>query len=357
STGCQMMRRFYNALCEQLDNDVALVGHLPAMRRIVSDLCAACYDPDTRIKRGGCLGIAFAVQELDLGHIWLTDNLLELSKALLFTLKDTNPTAVQSTPSIDSRATLLEIVRMTFPALMFAMPDDDDLDIDQVSVEADADRSQDKDGDVDMADASDSGMNHDTGPKTPDLSPASAIPAITKPTESASVDVDDNNYVSHLQGNAVDIKTEPVSESKEPISQPSYKTGDDAASSAQTSTPMEIEAEGASASQSLEDDASKDVNTSSMISLDSVTSDVGTTELDTQQFADDDKPNGNALSPSATAEAIKKTQVAFQRLSARLSPENGRLLRSFLSLIAKELANPSTEVREAAKACLDILVG
>ncbi|KAJ2497905.1 transcription-associated protein 1 [Coemansia sp. RSA 1972] len=357
STGCQMMRRFYDALCEQLDNDVALVGHLPAMRKIVSDLCAACYDPDTRIKRGGCLGIAFAVQELDLGHVWLTDNLLELSKALLFTLKDTNPTAVQSTSSIDSRATLLEIVRMTFPALMFAMPDDEDLDIEPVSVEADANQNQDNDGDVDMADASDSGMNPDTGPKTPELSPASAIPAIPKPTELANVDVDGDNYVSHSLGDEVDVKTESASKSKEPILQPSDKTGDDAASSFQTSTPMEIEEESAGASQSLEDDAVKDVNTSSMISLDSVTSDVGTTELDTQQSADDDKPNGTAVSSSATAEAIKKTQIAFQRLSARLSPENGRLLRSFLSLIAKELANPSTEVREAAKACLDILVG
>ncbi|KAJ2826859.1 transcription-associated protein 1, partial [Coemansia sp. 'formosensis'] len=49
--------------------------------------------------------------------------------------------------------------------------------------------------------------------------------------------------------------------------------------------------------------------------------------------------------------------AAFQRLTARLTPENGRLIKSFLALITKELANPSTEVREAAKACLDILVG
>ncbi|KAJ2439865.1 transcription-associated protein 1, partial [Coemansia sp. RSA 2337] len=49
--------------------------------------------------------------------------------------------------------------------------------------------------------------------------------------------------------------------------------------------------------------------------------------------------------------------AAFQRLTARLSPDNGRLINSFLALITKELANPSTEVRDATKACLDILVG
>ncbi|KAJ2794027.1 transcription-associated protein 1, partial [Coemansia guatemalensis] len=62
-----------------------------------------------------------------------------------------------------------------------------------------------------------------------------------------------------------------------------------------------------------------------------------------------------ANGPSASAASLKKTQLAFQRLTARLSPENGRLLRSFLALITKELANPSTAVRETVKACLGIL--
>ncbi|KAJ2389322.1 transcription-associated protein 1, partial [Coemansia sp. RSA 2603] len=56
------------------------------------------------------------------------------------------------------------------------------------------------------------------------------------------------------------------------------------------------------------------------------------------------------------AAAIQKATLAFKKLTGRLTLENSRLLKSFLALITKELANPSTEVREVAKACLTILV-
>ncbi|KAJ2788923.1 transcription-associated protein 1, partial [Coemansia guatemalensis] len=146
-----MLRHFHSALCDLLPNNAALVGHLPAMRRIVSDLCAACYDPDTSVKRGGCMGIAFVVQELDLGHAWLTENLLELSKGLLFTLKDINANAVQHVPPADSRATLLEIIKLAFPPSIFALSDADD------PVAMDVDGNGDEDG------ASKLGLAHDAG--------------------------------------------------------------------------------------------------------------------------------------------------------------------------------------------------
>ncbi|KAJ2355840.1 transcription-associated protein 1, partial [Coemansia sp. RSA 2618] len=364
STGCQMLRRFYDALCGQLDNDVVLIGHLPAMRRIVSDLCAACYDPDTKIKRGGCVGIAFAVQELDLGHVWLTDNLLELSKALLFTLKDNNTNVVQSTSSVDSRATLLEIVRKAFPASMFAMPEGEDAEMEPVLQESSADQNldKDKDGDVEMANASDSETKPEARPEVDQASLSSPVPAAPdaeQPAESFKTEAGDNagSASTHSQEDAADSKPEPSSEPKEAILSPGDKTDEEPTSGAQVSTPMEIEGSNDNPSQPLED-AAKEVNASSMISLDSVGSEAGAANPDAPQPTDGDNPSDDvaSASASATAEAIKKTQAAFQRLSARLSPENGRLLRSFLALIAKELANPSTEVREAAKACLDILV-
>ncbi|KAI9504654.1 hypothetical protein BX070DRAFT_189635 [Coemansia spiralis] len=112
STGCLMLKLYYSSLSESLQHSASLVGQLPAMRSIVSDLCAACYDPNAETKRSGCSGIAFIVKELNLGHTWLTDNLLELSKALLFTLKDTPTSIVCSTKAANSHETLLEIVKM-----------------------------------------------------------------------------------------------------------------------------------------------------------------------------------------------------------------------------------------------------
>ncbi|KAJ2442099.1 transcription-associated protein 1, partial [Coemansia sp. RSA 2337] len=90
STGCLMLRFFYTALRDLLPDKESLVGQLPAMRSIVSDLCAACYDPNIETKLSGCKGVTFLIQDLHLGRAWLADNLLELSKALLFTLKDTH---------------------------------------------------------------------------------------------------------------------------------------------------------------------------------------------------------------------------------------------------------------------------
>ncbi|KAJ2810049.1 transcription-associated protein 1, partial [Coemansia sp. 'formosensis'] len=120
STGCLMLQFFYTALHDLLPNKDTLIGQLPAMRSIVSELCAACYDPNIETKLSGCKGITFLIQDLPLGRAWLADNLLELSKALLFTLKDTHLNVIQSAESAHSRETLLEIIRRAFPAAMFA---------------------------------------------------------------------------------------------------------------------------------------------------------------------------------------------------------------------------------------------
>ncbi|KAJ1812139.1 transcription-associated protein 1, partial [Coemansia sp. RSA 2599] len=67
------------------------------------------------------------------------------------------------------------------------------------------------------------------------------------------------------------------------------------------------------------------------------------------------KPAGKS-SQELMAASTRQATLAFKKLTTGLSSENSRLLKSFLALITKELANPSNEVREAAKACLAILV-
>ncbi|KAJ2354207.1 transcription-associated protein 1, partial [Coemansia sp. RSA 2611] len=128
STGCLMLRFFYTALRDLLPDKESLVGQLPAMRSIVSELCAACYDPSIETKISGCTGITYLIQDLHLGRAWLADNLLELSKALLFTLKDAHLNVIQSAEPAHSRETLLEIIRQAFPAAMFA-PTETDADM------------------------------------------------------------------------------------------------------------------------------------------------------------------------------------------------------------------------------------
>ncbi|KAJ1816716.1 transcription-associated protein 1, partial [Coemansia sp. RSA 2598] len=124
STGASMLQSFYKALSEQVPSKPALVGQLPAMRNIVSDLCAACYDPSVETKHSGCAGIAYIVDKLELGRSWLADNLLELSKALLFTLKDSNSSVLPGTNTNESRETLLQIIKQAFPAEIFALAEE-----------------------------------------------------------------------------------------------------------------------------------------------------------------------------------------------------------------------------------------
>ncbi|KAJ1749129.1 transcription-associated protein 1 [Coemansia sp. RSA 1821] len=326
STGCRILRSYYDILLSLMDNNINLLGHLPAMRRIVSDLCAACYSPDSSIKRSGCIGIAFVVQELRLDHSWLTDNLVELSKALLFTLKDVDTNAIHGSPVIDSRATLLEIVRKAFPAEMFAVTSDND-DGDAAAAAAAGSDDNDK-MEVDEEEAAKPAAESDKD----------EIPAVSVAANGA-----DNTADQPSSDKEATSDSEPAKQEKK-LPEPAEEGG----AATNESIAMEVDRND-SASQQPDD--TKDVSTSNMISLDSASADSGPVAQDVQPPVGDGKAN----SASTAAEAIKQTQAAFQRLSARLSAENGRLLRAFMSMIAKELANPSTEVRSAARACLDIL--
>ncbi|KAJ2613804.1 transcription-associated protein 1 [Coemansia sp. RSA 1365] len=388
-----MLRHFYSALCDLLPNNAALVGHLPAMRRIVSDLCAACYDPDTSVKRGGCVGIAFAVQVLDLGHTWLTENLLELSKGLLFTLKDINSNAVQHVPPADSRATLLDIIKLAFPPSIFASSDADEL------AAMDIDRNGDEDGGRepgaahgvggDSADRQLSKLDTDEAQETdafdfskplsgslvaPAGNSADASPAKTSDMREDAV------RVLPGEGGAASVSGTTSGGDGGALPTSGTVSSVDACSSAvpvsDVKTSMQVEKSPSSADRGLSNSSANqesdkpqqnspgdlkpaspggvsltDAAAAASVEADVVDASAAGSELGRSSV------NEKEDDSSTSAASLKKTQLVFQRLTARLSPENSRLLRSFLALITKELANPSTAVRETVKACLEILAG
>lgn len=79
---------FRDALMVLMGGDKVAVNKLPVFHFLATKLCSACYKPEWYIKMGGCNGISFLVNELDLGQKWVIDHELEFSKALLYTLKD-----------------------------------------------------------------------------------------------------------------------------------------------------------------------------------------------------------------------------------------------------------------------------
>ncbi|KAJ2765878.1 transcription-associated protein 1, partial [Coemansia nantahalensis] len=303
------------------------------MRRIVSDICAACYDPDAGTKRSGCEGIAFAVQELDLGPTWLTDNLLELCKALLFTLKDAGSRTIQGTQPTSAGATLLDIVRRAFPESLFARGDEG------------SPAAVDKDGDVEMEPPADRMQENDPGSDIEELS-AAAAPGVAGTDIGAGTAADDG-----LDAGADEDA--------------------DANADADGDVPMAAANGIADADSGGPDIVALSSNASPAGPPDSVHSvapipdgaaDTGDTaasgdEAEAPAGADagPDSERPEHAAPPATPAAVRKARAAFQALVARLPPESAQLLRSFLALITKELANASAAVRTTVKECLDLL--
>ncbi|KAJ2889006.1 transcription-associated protein 1, partial [Coemansia asiatica] len=443
-TGASMLQCFYKALQEQVISKPALVGQLPAMRNIVSDLCAACYDPSVETKHSGCVGIAFIVEKLELGRSWLADHLLELSKALLFTLKDVNSSVLPGTNTDESRDTLLQIIKQAFPAEVFALAEEAEAEAEaeteaeQYAMETDgegkskiASNSNSNGGnviatDVQMSEPRKSDTNTTSASpgaagKTADADPPSKSPLSPSVTyndsantaEKAKLDnknnEDDNNDDDKMAVDSQPPKAEAsaISDSEpgannagETTSKDNPVKDEDANTNTrpdgQTSSSPQPSASNANAAANIS-------NTSNVVNgdpkIDASASELATTNNDADMVTDkhsqsasvaskdsndnndNDSTNNNTnananVNGSASASAgegelaksaIKSSQelmaastqqatLAFKRLTAGLSSENSRLLKSFLALITKELANPSNEVREAAKACLAILV-
>ncbi|KAJ2091537.1 transcription-associated protein 1 [Coemansia sp. RSA 986] len=361
STGLLMLRLYYTSLNETLQNNSVLVGQLPAMRSIVSDLCAACYDPDAETKCSGCTGIAFIVRELDFGHTWLTENLLELSKALLFTLKDNHSSSIQGAAPTDSSATLLEIVRKAFPESIFAPTHTED-DSEAMDVEEEASR------DEQMADTEPGKGDADKDALTVSADKAECV---EEPSGPEKVSVEDEHKVSSSFTASENPNVSTATDGAPPPGSPKTKTelkpsdlasiagaNDSSAKTDGESGPsMDTDTDkkmtepdapegGENSTQSI---SSKEVN-----ALVSVSGDAANTTSEGDDGNSLEMPKVQTL-PDFHA-STKKALLEFQRLSSRLSPDNNRLLKAFLVLVAKELSNPSTEVREAAKKCLDILV-
>ncbi|KAJ2598607.1 transcription-associated protein 1, partial [Coemansia sp. RSA 1721] len=284
STGASMLQCFYKAFQELLPSKTALVGQLPAMRNIVSDLCAACYDPSVETKHSGCVGIAFIVEKLEMGRGWLADNLLELSKALLFTLKDANSSVLPGTNTDESRETLLQIIKQAFPADIFALAP-------EAVAELEAENSMETDGE---------GNNDGKGG-----------------SNEASMDVQ--------------------------MSDPKPSDAEAGSAAAAAATEENGESKAASSASAAKDEG---VNANAN----------STADASTSASEGGEAKSTSKSSQDLMAASTQRATLAFKKLTAGLSLDNSRLLKSFLALITKELANPSNEVREAAKACLAILV-
>ncbi|KAJ2447912.1 transcription-associated protein 1, partial [Coemansia sp. RSA 2424] len=377
STGCLMLRFFYTALCDLLLDRGALVGQLPAMRSIVSELCAACYDPNIETKQSGCKGITFLVQDLHLGRAWLADNLLELSKALLFTLKDTRLNVIQSAEPAHSCETLLEIIRQAFPAAMFAPTEADVVEptttADSDGEDAAMDTAQDAiSGDIMDSKPTSGSPAADAMPADPaagndamDTSTDGGLPAARNLGDSVGSDALEDAADAMLTDGEAEMKasSRPATpQSSAPALVVSSLAAVAAANGSAERDSLLTDSAGdaiggdtlsadARAAQLLADSIVKsDVDVPADAALDSV-------DLVVSSAASDGAASPSITRPPSISTSTHQAVAAFQRLSARLTPENGRLIKSFLALITKELANPSTEVREAAKSCLDILVG
>ncbi|KAJ2685471.1 transcription-associated protein 1 [Coemansia spiralis] len=380
STGCLMLRFFYTALRDLLPDKESLVGQLPAMRSIVSDLCAACYDPNIETKISGCTGITYLIQDLHLGRAWLADNLLELSKALLFTLKDAHLNAIQSAEPAHSRETLLEIIRQAFPAAMFApteidadirMATDDDDSPEGTAAAAALDTSHDATssecvdvkaasislvGDSMLADAA-AVVNDDVDTSTNNglhdavsLGIDAGSGAVGDSTGDILIDEDPAEQTTSIATPGV---LAPVSAMGDIGAAGNVSAGSDASFVEPASEPFDDDGGAADlrAEQLLADSMVKSsADAATDAALDCV-------DVVVSSAASDGAASPIAARPPSIGTTTAQAMDAFQRFTERLTADNVRLIKSFLALITKELANPSTEVREAAKACLDILVG
>ncbi|KAJ1995714.1 transcription-associated protein 1 [Coemansia sp. RSA 1358] len=391
STGCLMLKLYYSSLSESLQHSASLVGQLPAMRSIVSDLCAACYDPNAETKRSGCSGIAFIVKELNLGHTWLTDNLLELSKALLFTLKDTPTSIVCSTKAANSHETLLEIVKMAFPASIFVRNEDSTEAMDAEALDKDdvqmADSHEDNEIAAGLTDAKTDAEDDSAkmaGSFDRDPIQTEAVPFSTAESSSA-IDSEigklSKESVPDLGGRRSDTKSLAGAPARDLVSDLIRQSSTEANFATKQESPKAGAENGAlngtnKVNGDGDDEAGKIAESNKIladsIDIDEASAGVQTITTDGVAATSEDDSTGVTRSPTnGDNESSEKTRAAFslefraatqkalaefQRLTSRLSIENSRLLKSFLVLIAKELANPSTEVREAAKACLSILV-
>ncbi|KAJ2262807.1 transcription-associated protein 1 [Coemansia sp. RSA 376] len=383
STGCLMLRFFYTALRDLLPDKESLVGQLPAMRSIVSDLCAACYDPNIETKLSGCKGVTFLIQDLHLGRAWLADNLLELSKALLFTLKDTHLNVIQSAEPAHSRETLLEIIRQAFPAAMFAPTE---ADVAERMAAADIDE-----GDDDHEGATGDTPRDIASSERADVMATSGLPAadsvvVDSVAVNNDMDTTADNDLHGAKSLGDDTGSSALDSSADAMmidgGAAEQATGVEATEGSAPVLPVDgVAAAAAAADASANSDDVLLVDPDSAIAgSDSIAADVVDEQLLTDSIvksnadtptdaaldcvdvvissaASDGAASPSVVRPPSISASTTQSMAAFQRLTARLSPDNGRLINSFLALITKELANPSTEVRDATKACLDILVG
>ncbi|KAJ2064803.1 transcription-associated protein 1 [Coemansia sp. S146] len=380
STGSLMLRFFYTALRDLLSDKESLVGQLPAMRSIVSDLCAACYDPNIETKLSGCKGVTFIIQDLHLGRAWLADNLLELSKALLFTLKDTHLNVIQSAEPAHSCETLLEIIRQAFPAAMFAPTEadvscshslhegDDDHEDAAVGTPRNITASECADAKAVSASSVADSMLVDTVAVNDDMDTATDNDlhgAESLDDDTGSSALDSNANAMFVDGGASDQATSvAIAEGSAPV----LTIGDVAAAD------VDADADASASSDALLVDPASEITGSDSNAVDThaeqlltdsivksnadAPTDVALDCVDVviSSAASDGAASPSVVRPPSISTSTSQAMAAFQRLTARLTPDNARLINSFLALITKELANPSTEVRDATKACLDILV-
>ncbi|KAI8320067.1 hypothetical protein GQ54DRAFT_9695 [Martensiomyces pterosporus] len=354
-TGCLMLQFFYSALHRFLSGKAALVGQLPAMRGIVAELCSACYSPSVGTKRSGCAGIAFIARELDLGQTWLTDNLIELSKALLFTLKDTHPNTIQSTKPANSRQTLLEIIKKAFPASKIAPP--------PAAAEAASARADSMETDDESPEAS-SGTSGKEAAKQEEArgsdAPAGAPDAAS--TANAAPSSTPANGLEHAA--AGDSETKPA-----PGARQTAESSEQGDRSEERPSGLSASNEQASNSDSRPEESAGEAGEASDEKSGSPPQEPGASSVEPadKAAASSSAANDSAGAPANGAGSSSKSQAqgppaalhapsTFQALTKRLSPESSRLIMSFLALITKELANPSADVRETVKACLGILV-
>ncbi|KAJ1931416.1 transcription-associated protein 1, partial [Kickxella alabastrina] len=342
-----MLRHFYTTLRELLSKKASLVGQLPAMQTIVSDLCAACYDPAIDTKHSGCVGIAFIVEELDLGRTWLAENLLELSKALLFTLKDTHSNVIPSTNPAESSATLMRIIKQAFPADIFAPPDGDGADTLEMDCE---------DGSVNNGVTSDVLMSDSEPGQESNLDATFAAPKIgplrqgsfaelpttlasdamvidgevegATPTPTSAIAFEKSDNASTMGANgAIDRSSgTPDPNSKfasgdrthAPGTEQVAADGSAAPSSAvSVSTPAPAPAEMPDADIAIDNDLTKSA------------ADAGEEPVSGAADADAAASEADAVDKSrqeGMAAATQRAMLAFKRLLARLSPDNNRLL-------------------------------
>ncbi|KAJ2606540.1 transcription-associated protein 1 [Coemansia sp. RSA 1722] len=428
STGASMLQCFYKAFQELLPSRTPLVGQLPAMRNIVSDLCAACYDPSVETKHSGCVGIAFIVEKLEMGRGWLADNLLELSKALLFTLKDANSSVLPGTNTDESRETLLQIIKQAFPADIFALAPEAVAEIEaENSMETDGVGNNDGKGgsnetsmDVQMSGpkpsdaeagsaatpAATEGASQDTAGKSENAGSSQSSLAKIPPAATGSVadhESDNKNAKTNdedgdvhmavdsqpqdADSSAADLRSGTATSAGEDVAEDKPANDEGAGSNTQADGKPSLGSQPSTSGTTANGDSKPGTGANSQVTANdvdmatdkpsSLTENGESKAASSASAAKDEGVNANAnstadASTSASeggeakstskssqdlmAASTQRATLAFKKLTAGLSLDNSRLLKSFLALITKELANPSNEVREAAKACLAILV-